>query len=1541
MNGMVDSRVVEMHFDNSDFMDKINETIIALERLNDQISSINSTHGLSNLTSGADAGLSNVEKSLGNIERRFSIVGIVGMTIVQRLTNAAINSVQKVSNLLGAAARQAKQGGFIRAENIEQAKFLLEGLGADVEGVFKRVDTAVTGTSYGIDEAARAAASFYASGITNGDKLEHSLRAVAGVAAMTGSDFASIADIFTTVAGQGKVMTMQLRMMEGRGLNAAATMSKFFNGVNDGSIKATDSIKESVKKITNGTKVSEEAVRDFVTKGKIDFEVFSAAMDDAFGEHAQEANKTFSGSLSNLKTSLSRLGEAFMTPGMQAAIPLFNRLRETISNFTNSLKKSKFSREIDDLLSISEKAGKILPETAKGLMALLGGQPDKNYAPKLYQDVSKYINDVLNGSKKANKEIKKEIKELTGGVAVTGGKVQELAENGKISFDLFNAAVGKNIDEVKKLSNASSMVSAYSKSVKELGNSLSASIKKFNESDVISNVAETIYNSFRIIKTISKTVKEAFNEVFSGSAISVLEDFTAKMADNTKKAADWFLSWQNIKPLKNFMVGLFSGMKAGMNIISGLFKVIKSGIGVIFGASKAFNSFSEGFRDSMQRINEKTGTIGIFDKLAKVIEGLGKLADSAFKKLAKGFGTVIDTMAKGLGDVENISKAFVIFGGILAGLSAGKNFKIIKYRMGLLTGGFGRFIQALRLADLQDMGVAIRNILDNTARALKGFTHEIKVKVIKSIALAVLALAVALKILETIDGNKLAAGLGAVTLLIAETTGVLIALLTVLNKTSATETMKGVFAIGSISNALIKVAVAVLLMAVALKMISDLKPEELARGLVGLTVMLGALLGFIIAISKAKVTATSPGVALMFLSVAASLAIISGAVQTLSGLSPVELAKGLGSIVVLMGAIFGFMAAINASGATGGAGLVAAGVGMIAIAAAINILVPALERLGAMSLENIAKGITALFLSLVAMASASMYVSAQGAGGILLMSIAIASLATSLQRIGEMDIGTIAKGLITIAIALGLFVAASIALAPISGVMLAVGGAMLMLSGSVFLLGAGLVLIGTGLTTISAGIMAFSSVAVLAVQVLIDAIKTALILFMEAIPQILEAFFKSLTAIGELIVKYAPAIIDMIGKLMDLLLEVVDNYGPKLIEQGVKFALGVVTGFLKGMGSNIKSIAKAAIDIVSGFIEGIASGIDGVIQAGIDLIVAFINGLANGIRDNTEAIKAAITNLCEAILEAFMSFFGISSPSTVMEQQGGFLMQGLLNGIKSVGGIPAALLGAVKNGLGRLGGYITKFKQKGSEIIKNIGAGIKGKASDIKTKVGDAVTKAKTKVGEYAGKFKDAGKDLISGVAKGVKNGASSLLSAAGTMAQKALNKFKQKLGISSPSKVFAAEARWIPEGVAVGINKTANKVQKAVELMTVSAIDPLSQAISKTYSYLESDGDFNPTITPVLDLSEVRRDAGGIGSIFGTETVSLASSIGQNDIQNIQNNNLMNQLLTKMDKIMNSDKQNPANITNHFTVNGNDDPEQFVNTFVRTLNREMKMRAV
>src|SRR5699024_9652759 len=98
------------------------------------------------------------------------------------------------------------EGGKKRALNIEQAKFQFEGLGMDVEKTMASANEAVLGTAFGLDEAAVVAAQFGASGMRAGKDMTDALRGISGVAAMTGSSYSDVGNIFTKVAGQGRLM---------------------------------------------------------------------------------------------------------------------------------------------------------------------------------------------------------------------------------------------------------------------------------------------------------------------------------------------------------------------------------------------------------------------------------------------------------------------------------------------------------------------------------------------------------------------------------------------------------------------------------------------------------------------------------------------------------------------------------------------------------------------------------------------------------------------------------------------------------------------------------------------------------------------------------------------------------------------------------------------------------------------------------------------------------------------------------------------------------------------------------------------------------------------------------------------------------------------------------------------------------------------------------------------------------------------------------------------------------------------------------------
>lgn len=316
MSKQVDERVVSMQFDNKQFEANVKTSMTTIQKLKQSLNFKDSGKSLENLSKAAnevkfDKLLSGVE----TLEKRFSAMGVVGMRVIENLTDSAMQMVTKTKNLITSTI---KQGGISRATNIENARFQLQGLLKDdeaVAAVMKNVSDSVDGTAYSLDAAAKVASQLAASGMRAGDEMFSSLRAVAGVAAMTNSSYEDIGRIFTQVAGQGRMMGDQLLQLSGRGMNAAATLA------------------EQLGK-------TEQEVRDMVSKGQISFSTFASAMDNAFGEHAKKANETLNGAFSNVKSALARIGAEFVAPLIVQNGPLvqvLNTIREKVNDVKRNI----------------------------------------------------------------------------------------------------------------------------------------------------------------------------------------------------------------------------------------------------------------------------------------------------------------------------------------------------------------------------------------------------------------------------------------------------------------------------------------------------------------------------------------------------------------------------------------------------------------------------------------------------------------------------------------------------------------------------------------------------------------------------------------------------------------------------------------------------------------------------------------------------------------------------------------------------------------------------------------------------------------------------------------------------------------------------------------------------------------------------------------------------------------------------------------------------------------------------------------------------
>lgn len=95
-----------------------------------------------------------------------------------------------------------------------------------------------------------------------------------------------------------------------------------------------------------------------------------------------------------------------------------------------------------------------------------------------------------------------------------------------------------------------------------------------------------------------------------------------------------------------------------------------------------------------------------------------------------------------------------------------------------------------------------------------------------------------------------------------------------------------------------------------------------------------------------------------------------------------------------------------------------------------------------------------------------------------------------------------------------------------------------------------------------------------------------------------------------------------------------------------------------------------------------------------------------------------------------------------------------------------------------------------------------------------------------SGQMYQAGVDIIQGLVDGIKAMANKPIEAVQEMANNIKGKFKNILGIQSPSKVFMQFGHHITAGASIGMNSGMDKVRSASQAMAQTIIRPMAQPI-------------------------------------------------------------------------------------------------------------------
>lgn len=191
----------------------------------------------------------------------------------------------------GAFMATALTKGLGRLQAIEGAKAKLKGLGHDadaVSGIMENALASVKGTSFGLGDAATAAAGLVASGIQPGKDLEKVLKSVTNSAAAAGVDMGEVGSIYQKVASSGKAQNDVLSQVADKGIPIYQALAKELG-------------------VTAG------AVFDMAKDGAIDFDTFEKAMTTASGTVADEMGKTLPGALKNAWAAIGRFGANLMS----------------------------------------------------------------------------------------------------------------------------------------------------------------------------------------------------------------------------------------------------------------------------------------------------------------------------------------------------------------------------------------------------------------------------------------------------------------------------------------------------------------------------------------------------------------------------------------------------------------------------------------------------------------------------------------------------------------------------------------------------------------------------------------------------------------------------------------------------------------------------------------------------------------------------------------------------------------------------------------------------------------------------------------------------------------------------------------------------------------------------------------------------------------------------------------------------------------------------------------------------------------------------
>ena len=835
-----------------------------------------------------------------------------------------------------------------------------------------------------------------------------------------------------------------------------------------------------------------------------------------------------------------------------------------------------------------------------------------------------------------------------------------------------------------------------------LGGSLKFAIKAVNavlsafDMDILDATAKIGDLLVKFDKWLKKTdpFTKGFEEI--GKVIKSVVDDLTKFENKIKKLPNiqnFLKTIEKIKSPKVDFSGVINGFSELSNtttnssfsnirkLFSALWKYITEvGLNIIDTIGKIVISIAQAFGkgDVFEVIN--SGLIaGILVFVKKLTKNITKVTDDA--------GGILNNVTEILDGVKDCFVAYQ------EQLRAGTLLKIAS-AIGILTAS----VFTLSTIDSDALqralfGMAVLLIeLGVTLAAFGKMSNDFKGSfkanlLMKSLAVSILIMAAAVKVLSTISWDGMMKGLIAIGGLLLELSLFL----------SLTDFKKKSF---SSSAGMVLIASALLILSSVVKKFENINWETIGRSLVSIGALLLEISIFANLAGKAK-HVISTGLSLIL--VASGLKILASVVDDFSGMNWDEIKRGLAAMGAALLEITIALKSLPKTSLFRATGLVVA-------AAALKIVAIDMNDFANMNWSSVKKASVAMGIALaeIVIALNLMKGTLGGAAALIVASSALAILASTMSKLGKLSSGEIAKGLIAMAAAFFIVGVAGALLQPLIPTILALTAAFVLFGVAALSIGAGLALVGVGLTTISIGLSALGGSLATAAVSIVAGLSVIILGVAGLIPTVAEKIAEGVVAFAKVIGDCAPQIIDAVLKLFDEVLKSANTYLPTIIDSMLTLLIAVING----VANHIPEIMLAITNLVGKIVEGVTDVVKGlnpdeILKAteAIGILLASIFAFAGVSKISSQAMSGIIQfGIILAELSAVIAAAGaiaqIPGTSWLIEEGGNFLEKiGTAIG-QFVGGIAGGVAKGVTSSLPAIGKNLSDFMTNTQPFIE-------------------------------------------------------------------------------------------------------------------------------------------------------------------------------------------------------------------------------------------------